>query len=444
MKHTSNFMRIRRILYKILLRSVHFLVTVALVFSNAPIALAHQQAPPADAPAATLVGYAVLPPDTFSEGPPSGQFNSNGSKAALPRFPAQPVQSFSAVQFGPACDSYYVLSDNGFGNKYNSIDYLLRIYTIKPQPRTAQGGRGKIAVDGFIQLRDPAGLTPFFIVHEFTKERWLTGADFDVESFVFDADGTLWLGDEFGPYLLHFDAEGRLLEAPIPTPNFDGEPPFVQSPQHPAILAQSPQPGAASAANLRASRGFEGMAANPARTTLYPMLEGSVAGDPDGALRIYTFDVASQQYVTDTMRLYPLSDPSHSIGELTVINDDEFLVIERDNNSGDEAAFKKIFKINLNELDEAGFVQKEEVVDLLAISDPDDLAGFGATFRFPFATIEDVLVLDAETIVVMNDNNYDGKGGRGATVKDANEMLVLRLATPLQVAEGVGRPEECR
>ncbi len=437
-------MMIRHTLSKTLLRSVHFLVTVALLLGNAQIVLAQQQAPPADAPAATLVEYAVLPPDTFSEGPPSGQFNSDGSKAALPRFPAQPVQSFSAIQFSPACDSYYVLSDNGFGNKYNSIDYLLRLYAITPQPRTAEGGRGKILVDDFIQLRDPAGLTPFFIIHEFTEERWLTGADFDVESFVFDADGTLWIGDEFGPYLLRFDAEGRLLEAPIPTPNFDGEAPFVQSPQHPAILARSPQPGAASAANLRASRGFEGMATNPARTTLYPMLEGTVTGDPEGALRIYTFDVASQQYVTDTVRFYPLADPNHSIGEFTVINDDEFLVIERDNDSGDEATFKKIFKINLNELDEQGFVQKEEVVDLLTISDPDDLAGFGATFRFPFATIEDVLVLDAETIVVMNDNNYDGRGGRGATIKDANELLVLRLATPLQLADGVGRPEECR
>ncbi|HRA68282.1 MAG TPA: esterase-like activity of phytase family protein, partial [Caldilinea sp.] len=344
---------------------MHFLVTVALLLGNAQIVLAQQQAPPADAPAATLVEYAVLPPDTFSEGPPSGQFNSDGSKAALPRFPAQPVQSFSAIQFSPACDSYYVLSDNGFGNKYNSIDYLLRLYAITPQPRTAEGGRGKILVDDFIQLRDPAGLTPFFIIHEFTEERWLTGADFDVESFVFDADGTLWIGDEFGPYLLRFDAEGRLLEAPIPTPNFDGEAPFVQSPQHPAILARSPQPGAASAANLRASRGFEGMATNPARTTLYPMLEGTVTGDPEGALRIYTFDVASQQYVTDTVRFYPLADPNHSIGEFTVINDDEFLVIERDNDSGDEATFKKILKINLNELDEQGFVQKEEVVDLL-------------------------------------------------------------------------------
>jgi len=33
----------------------------------------------------------------------------------------------------------------------------------------------------------------------------LTGFDLDVESFVIAKDGTFWVGEEFGPYLLHFD-----------------------------------------------------------------------------------------------------------------------------------------------------------------------------------------------------------------------------------------------
>jgi glycerophosphoryl diester phosphodiesterase len=30
--------------------------------------------------------------------------------------------------------------------------------------------------------------------------RWLTGADFDVESIARMEDGTFWVGEEFGPY----------------------------------------------------------------------------------------------------------------------------------------------------------------------------------------------------------------------------------------------------
>ena len=36
--------------------------------------------------------------------------------------------------------------------------------------------------------------------------------------FIFDKDGSIWVGEEFGPYLLHFDAKGKLLDAPVATP----------------------------------------------------------------------------------------------------------------------------------------------------------------------------------------------------------------------------------
>jgi len=55
-------------------------------------------------------------------------------------------------------------------------------------------------------------------------------------------------------------------------------------------------------------------------------------------------------------------------------------------------------------------VAKEEVVDLLNINDPNDLNADPAKFRFPFVTIEDVLVVDENTILVANDNNYPGSG----------------------------------
>ncbi|TOM56281.1 glycerophosphoryl diester phosphodiesterase, partial [Vibrio parahaemolyticus] len=53
-------------------------------------------------------------------------------------------------------------------------------------------------------------MIPFHIINEDSKERYLTGSDFDPESFQF-ADGALWVGDEFGPYLIKMDLDGKVL-----------------------------------------------------------------------------------------------------------------------------------------------------------------------------------------------------------------------------------------
>jgi glycerophosphoryl diester phosphodiesterase len=237
----------------------------------------------ADSPVSgnTLVGFASLPADTFAAGPNAGAgISANGRTGP---FPGQPVQGFSGVQFAPGGNGrYWFLSDNGFGSKTNSADYLLRIYQVRPNFRTASGGNGTVKVESFIQLSDPDSLVPFPIVNE--GSRLLTGADFDIESFVLGADGNLWVGDEFGPFVLRFDQTGRLLAAPVATPDLDAARQLdpdaeVRSPQNP-YLTEPAQ------ANLGASRGFEGMAFHPNREVAFPMLEGTVQGDPAGALRI--------------------------------------------------------------------------------------------------------------------------------------------------------------
>lgn len=390
-----------------------------------------------------LVGFAMLSADTFNGNVPSGQFTGTGAKLEQPRFAGQPVQGFSAIQFGPSKGSYWMMPDNGFGAKYNSSDFLLRIYQITPDPKTATRGSSNIKVGKVIQLSDPDKKIPFLIVNEASRKRLLTGSDFDIESFVVAKDGTIWLGEEFGPFLLHVDGTGKMLEAPITTPDFaagkDASKDQVRSPNNPSVLASSPNPGGATPANLNASKGFEGMAINPSKTKLYPMLEGTVLGDTPGTLRIHEFDLASKKFM-GVIGFYKLEDPANAIGDFTVINDNEYLVIERDNGSGDTAKTKRVYKIDLSKKDASGMVQKELVVDLMNINDTSNLApsSVNGTFKFPYVTIEDVLVLDANTILVANDNNYPGTGGRSKDLKDANEMIWLKLEKPLTLAAGVG------
>jgi hypothetical protein len=389
---------------------------------------------------AELVGWARMPADTLTAGPPSGQWNAQGIRAATPPFPSQPVQGFSGIQFGPACGVFWSISDNGYGTRANSPDFLLRIHRIVPAFQTARGGAGRLHGEGSIVLSDPERRIPWLLVREYSGDRLLTGGDLDPESVVAAPDGTFWMGDEFGPFLLHFGADGRLLAAPVPVPN--GADGTVRSPQNPALTAVGTAPGTASGANLGGSRGLEGVARMPRSGRLLALLEGTVTGDPAGRLRLYTFDSARGTF-GDTIRFYPLDDPSHSIGDMAAINEHEYLVAERDNAFGDSAAFKRVFRIDLSRVDARGVVAKELVADLLNLDNPRGLGGFGPIFRLPYITIENLLVMDARTLLVMNDNNYPATGGRGRDVKDATEMILVRLAAPLRVAPGVGRPAGC-
>ena len=374
----------------------------------------------------TLSGFTSLPADTFAAGMNAGKNNGKGQAIAAngrqAPFTGQPVQGFSGVQFGADKSRLLFLSDNGFGVKANSADYLLRLYKIDPAFST-----GLPVVEGFIPLADPEHLIPFDIINKNTEARLLTGADFDPESFVIDRKGIIWVGDEFGPYILPFDRTGKLLTTPIATPDIvNGEIDYTQnvtSPDSPELNNITP--------NLRRSRGFEGMAISPNKKIAYPMLEGTVKGDPEGSLRIYKFSTESKTF-TDFVGFYLLAG-NHAIGDFTAINKHQFLVIERDHKQGEAAQFKKVFLIDINNKNAQGFVNKIEVVDLLNIDDPDDINRDGKTvFTFPFITIENILVLDKHTILIANDNNYPFSKGRAGDI-DNNEIIKITLPYTLKL-----------
>lgn len=363
---------------------------------------------PADFGQATLTGFAVLPAQTFVPGSePSGSAIGAGpfNGIAAP-FTGQPVQGFSGV-VKRGDGTYDVLSDNGYGNKANSADFLLRVHRIKPDLRT-----GKLEVLGGFNLSDPDRRVPFGLTR---ADRVLTGADFDVESIVRASDGTYWIGDEFGPFLLHFSSSGRLLQAPIPLPG-------VMAPENPNLNGGQP--------NTRSSKGFEGMARSVDGRRLHPLLEGTVDGDTPGDLRMYDFDLRSGRYGA-TWWTYRLESPSNAIGDAIAVDDHRFLVIERDNEQGDAAAFKRIYLADAADRDHDGRMDKTLVADLLNLANPKGIGGFGRTFRFPFQTIEDVALLDDRTLAVLNDNNFPFSSGRAAGKADDDEFITVRLSRHL-------------
>src|SRR5262249_9221189 len=110
----------------------------------------------------TLVGRAVLPADSFAAGPTSGQFITPAN-GRTPPFNGQPLQGFSAI-LRQDDGSYLVMSDNGYGAKANSADFILRVDRITPDFKTASGGTGQVGISTFFVLRDPDHKVNFPIV----------------------------------------------------------------------------------------------------------------------------------------------------------------------------------------------------------------------------------------------------------------------------------------
>jgi hypothetical protein len=400
------------------IRSLTTLLAVGALALAAVLALAAAPARATQVEEPTLERRAILPAEATAAAPFPGVPNTDPAPAPGS---TQPVGGFSALLDFPGRNLFLAMPDNGFGNKANSRSFLLRVYLVRTDFETARGGDGEVEILGWITLRDPARRLPFQIVNDDTRERLLTGGDFDIESFRIGRRGDLWFGDEFGPFLLHTDLTGRVLEAPIPLPD-------VKSPDYPADFP-APFPGPA---NLAGSNGFEGMAISEDGRKLYPTLEGPVTGDDPTVRRMYEFDLRDGRY-TKRRRSYRVADPSYLVSDLTALDERRLVSLERDNFQGVEAQHKQGFVVDLRRTEDDGTLAKRPVVDLLDLADPALISlpgrpgdiGLGDPFSMPYQTIEAVLPLGRGRLAIVNDTNF-GSLGRNPNLPDYSDFIVIR------------------
>ncbi len=417
---------------------------------------------------ATLAGHAALPAFTLltppAGAPPdawvSGKFIGaarndrpmtmagntgamHGRRAtglSLP-FIGQPLQGFSGVAMNRAADgSVYVLTDNGFGSRMNSSDALLFFHRVAPD-----FGDGAVAVRDTVFLRDPKRVVPFRISYEATAERYLTGADFDPESIQI-LGNEVWIGDEFGPSLIRATLDG-VVTGVFPA-LVDGRP--ARSPDHPALRV----PAAAGRDwTVPRSGGFEGMALQPGTGLLWAMFEKPLLtpeGEPEGRfVRVLAFDPAGAEWTGAAFRL-ALAEGATAIGDVNFIDETRALVIERDDGEGDPslkcagdpapdcfpnpAILKRVVLIDTASLDAEGFVRRIGHIDLMDLADPEgrgriataaarDLTG---RYTVPFFTVENVMAVDSEHLIVAIDNNLPFSSGRALDRAADSEWFLIR------------------
>ncbi len=367
------------------------------------------------APAAEpkLEARAILPADASFPAPFNGVVNTDPVFAPGS---SQPVGGFSALLDAGNGD-FYAMPDNGFGSKANSRSFILRLYKVRPKWKTEWSGKGDVKVLDAITLSDPDAKVPFPIVNENTPERILTGGDFDIESVRQAPDGTFYFGEEFGPFIVHVDGKGRVLDAPVPLPR-------VFSPDNPFLLGRTP--------NLASSNGFEGMALSKDGKALYPFLEGPLVGDDPLVRHVYEFDVSARRY-TGRNWIYRMSIPGTLVSDAVAYGNDQLIVTERDNGQGPDAVWKKAFVIDVP--GNRPNLQKREIVDLLHVNDKDGISenpirpgdfGLGNPFKFPYQTVEAVLPLSANELAFLNDTNF-GSTGRNPNLPDYSDFIIVKV-----------------
>jgi Esterase-like activity of phytase/Bacterial Ig domain len=161
---------------------------------------------------------------------------------------------------------------------------------------------------------------------------------YDSEGLVALPDGTFWVSDEYGPFITHFDHDGRQIGRLSP---FDHSLPREL-------------------ANRVPNKGMEGLTVTPNGRMLVGMMQSALQ-QPDltkkpanvAPLRIVTIDLktyAMHEYV------YLLHDPktnSGAVSEISAVSNTSFLVDERDGNF-EPNAYKKLFRIDLSGATDVG------------------------------------------------------------------------------------------
>ena len=295
------------------------------------------------------------------------------------------------VKDGKAKASHPVLLHDGKGS----------IHGLPLQPGTV-GATGEMALNDALQpiaLTDSRGL--------------------DTEGLVSDGQGGFWLCDEYGPFLIHVDGQGKILKQFGPDAQA-GEQQVAAG--LPSVLAWR-QP----------NRGFEGIARLPSGKIIAAVqstldIDGKTAKSAT-FIRLLELD---PQTGNTRMLAYPLESGFYKknkdakIGDLVAVDEQTLLVIEQGKDK-DKQMHNRIYRLDLAKAtDLSGQLIANKALEY---ADADALQAAGVvpvgkqllvdlqSLGWSAEKAEGLTLVDAKTIAVASDNDF----GLGVKVKDKVE-----------------------
>lgn len=258
-------------------------------------------------------------------GDPPGRFWGLGDRGPNLKIPLaidhygltrlEPMRGLAGAKVLPAPEIGPTLAELQLVGRQVELVRTLRLTTPAgaPVPGLAPPGSGDAAmeptfgIDGAALPLDPDGA--------------------DTESLAALADGSFWVGEEYGPSLLKVDADGVVRRRWTPK----------------GVKLAGAQARLPTRAGLRrANRGFEGIALSPDERWLYVALQSAPTGDDPRTTPIWKLDAATGKLAGEAA--YPFDPPNSfeadaaagkvrhadlKICELVCLGEDQLMVLER-------------------------------------------------------------------------------------------------------------------
>lgn len=282
----------------------------------------------------TLIGKASIPGTALDR---------SGLTGAVSTFTQDRLGSFgSAIDYTGRDDLYVACNDRGPGDGASPWRSRYQTFQIRLEPGAAVPV--SVELKSTTLLVDESGRSLNGLATIFAGPDRRQDARFDPEGIRVAPDGTLWISDEYGPWIDHFSAEGKRIGR-VAIPEKFGI----------AVPGAGPEEELppANTKGRQSNRGFEGLAISPDGGKLWAILQSPLI--QDGAL-----DAANERIgvncrileviiATGATRelVYPLSSDANGVNEILALSEHELLVLERDGKGGNDTYFRRLYRIDL-------------------------------------------------------------------------------------------------
>ena len=340
-------------------------------------------------------------------------------------------------------NQFYALTDRGPNTTYDVNGDKGKIF-LDPS-YTPKIGLFQLHENGTIEklkeilLKDPSGNTitglpnqHFGATKEIAYDQYGKVLEHGTDEFGLDSeglvalkDGTFWVSDEYGPHIVHFNADGI---------EIDRINAYEQDERRKSGYLLPLE-----FANRRQNRGMEGLTITPDQKTLVGIMQSTMSNPDSSAsksdfVRIVTINLENKAI---SQYLYRQENIGHSNTAITALSANEFLVAERDDDfyKDNPKAFKRVYKIDFSAATDVEQIQNNEkfqqdehlglLIDGQTIEQSVLSVGWQGLseldifpvsktlvvdlverLHYPHDKVEGLWVIDEQYLAVLNDDDY--------------------------------------